>query len=107
VLIVPIVSTPSQTLNVTLAQQACTIRVYQKFWGVFCDVLVNQQPIIQGVLCLNKNFIVRSLYLGFIGDLAFFDTQGSNDPSFSGLGSKFLLFYLEKSELPPSYGLSA
>lgn len=105
-LIVPLVPTPSQTLDVVLAGQACTIRVYQKFFGVFCDVLVDGQPIIRGVLCLNQNFIVRSLYLGFVGDLAFFDAQGTSDPSFGGLGDRFLLVYLEKTDLPPTYGLS-
>ncbi len=105
-LIVPLASTPSQTLDVTLAGQACTIDVYQKFFGVFCDVLVDQKPIIRGTLCLNQNFLVRSLYLGFVGDFAFFDTQGSSDPSFQGLGTRFLLAYIEQSELPPNYGLS-
>jgi hypothetical protein len=35
-------------------------------------------PIVQGVVCQRWNRIVRSGYLGFVGDLAFWDTQGSS-----------------------------
>ncbi len=105
-LLIPLSPTPSQTLNVTLAGQACTINVYQKFYGLFCSIFVNQTPIIQGVLCLNRNYIVRSTYLGFIGDLGFIDTQGTSDPSYTGLGDRFALLYLEASDLPADYGLS-
>lgn len=40
------------------------------------------------------NLIVRSAYLGFIGDLAFIDTQGTSDPIYAGLGTRFQLVYL-------------
>jgi hypothetical protein len=36
---------------------------------------------------------VRDEYLGFIGDLAFFDTQGMTDPDWTGLGSRYILGY--------------
>ena len=112
-LVVPLQAVPNQFVQVTLNNQACSIHVYQKFWGLFCDLLVNQQPIIQSVLCLNANYIVRSLYLGFNGDLAFWDTQGQGFPSFTGadpnyteLGSRFQLLYLAPSDLPSTYGQS-
>lgn len=105
-LLVPLNSIPSQTLNISLGGQTCLINVYQKFWGLFCDVLVNDAPIIQGVLCLNANYIVRSLYLGFIGDLAFFDNQGSSDPNYTALGDRYNLIYFFESDLPATYGLS-
>jgi hypothetical protein len=105
-LLIPLAPIPSQTLNITLANQACTISCYQRFYGLFCDLFVDQTPVIQGVLCLNQNYIVRSLYLGFTGDLGFFDTQGTSDPTYNGLGSRFAFLYLEASDLPANYGLS-
>jgi hypothetical protein len=42
---------------------------------------------------------VRSLWLGFSGDLMFSDTQGSSDPSSPGLGTRYLLFYLTSDDL--------
>jgi hypothetical protein len=91
---------PSQTINCTLNGQATTLNVRQNSTGLYIDVLVANTPIIQGVICQNANTIVRDVYLGFIGDLAFFDTQGDTDPVSTGLGSRYILTYWMPSELP-------
>jgi hypothetical protein len=97
--VIPLSAVPSQALNVNLAGQACKITVSQKSTGVFLDLLVSNAPIIQGVLCPDRKLLVRNAYLGFIGDLAFADTQGADDPDYTGFGSRFLLLYLEASDL--------
>jgi hypothetical protein len=98
-LIIPLQPVPSQTLTVALAGQSCKLNVYQKSTGLFIDVYVNDALIIGGVVAENANRIVRDAYLGFIGDLAFFDQQAEGaDPDFTGLGSRWLLFYLEAGE---------
>ena len=117
-LIVPLSPAASQSVNVTLNNQVCTINVYgktlfvpisppgmiitdppvyQNINPVFLDLYVNDTLIIGGVPCLNQTFIVRDPYLGFIGDLIFVDTQGSEDPFISGLGTRFLLTYQQVS----------
>lgn len=98
---VPLQPVPSQTLAVNLGGQACQISVYQKLYGLFVDLYVDngQTPIIVGVLAENLNRIVRSAYLGFQGDLAFQDTQGSRNPDWSGLGTRYLLRYLTAADL--------
>jgi len=105
-LIIPINDTYSQTLTIQLAGQNCKINLYQKSTGFYCDLYVNDEPIVVGVICQNLNRIVRSAYLGFIGDLNFFDTQGSatipsngQDPTSPGLGTRFLFRYLEATDL--------
>lgn len=98
-LIVPLTPSPSQTLTIQLSNQPCTISVYQLSTGLFIDLFVNDQPIITSVICQNRNRIVRDLYLGFIGDLAFFDTQDSADPYYTGLGSRWILGYLTGDDL--------
>jgi hypothetical protein len=98
-LIIPVQAVPSQSLQVTLANQNTQINVYQRAFGLFCDVYVSNTLIIGGIICENLNRIVRSAYLGFIGDLAFIDTQGTSDPSYQGLGSRFVLAYLEASDI--------
>lgn len=98
-LVVPLQAVPSQAVAVTLGGQACKISVYQRRTGLYLDLFVTDAPIQTGVLCLNANKIVRSAYLGFIGDLAFFDTLGLDDPDYSGLGDRFVLIYLEASDL--------
>lgn len=96
---IPIADTFSQKLKVNLAGQDCGINLYQKSTGFYCDVLLGDVPVIVGVACKNTARIVRSAYLGFVGDLAFYDTQGSDDPSSPGLGTRFLICYLEVSDL--------
>lgn len=97
--IIPLQATPNQTLTVVLGNQNCRINVYQKFFGLYLDLAVGDTPILLGVICRNANRIVRYTYLGFVGDLAVFDTQGSNDPDYTGLGSRYQLVYLEAADL--------
>jgi hypothetical protein len=100
--LVPTQPIPNQTFNVQLGGQACVINCYQLAYGLFVDLYVGNSLIVAGVIALNLNRIVRSLYLGFVGDLVFYDTQGAQNPSdpiFTGLGSRFQLIYLTPSDL--------
>ncbi|MFJ3048517.1 phage baseplate plug protein [Herbaspirillum chlorophenolicum] len=96
---IPLSAVASQTVNVLLGGQNCTIKVFQKSTGLFVDVSVNNVPVVQGVIALNRNLIVRYPYRGFIGDLAFIDTQGAEDPIYTGFGGRFVFMYLEASDL--------
>jgi hypothetical protein len=98
--VIPLNAVPSQTVAVLLGTQSCALNVYQKSTGLFIDVLLSGTQVIGGVICLDANLIVRSSYFGFAGDLAFYDTtlQGE-DPYYTGLGSQFVLMWLEPSDL--------
>lgn len=98
-LIVPLQAVPSQTVNIQLGGQYVVINVYEKFFGLFMDVYSNGSPVVVGVICQNLNRIVRDLYFGFVGDFAWFDSQGTNDPVYSEIGARFNLVYLELSDL--------
>lgn len=97
-LVIPLQPVPAQVLNVTLGNQACTLNVYAKSTGLYIDLYVSNALIIGGVICQNINRIVRDLYLGFVGDLVFNDTQGASDPTYDGLGGRYVLLYLSASE---------
>lgn len=97
--LVPIQPVPSQVLTALLTNQACQINVYQKNTGLFCDLYVNALPIVLGVICQNRNRLVRAAYLGFVGDMMFIDTQGLADPVYAGLGSQFVLAYLDADDI--------
>ena len=115
--IIPIQSVPAQQFNVTLNNQACTIKLYFKQMWIpaaseiptdppimepvnigFLDLYLNDALVIGGVRCMDRNLIVRNSYLGLTGDLAFVDTQGFSDPLPTGLGSRFLLTYWSEIE---------
>lgn len=113
---IPLSAVPSQTLNVVLAGQNCQIAAYQKqpvvdvygvAAGLFFDLTVNNVPIANTIKCLDRaRLLIGRQYLGVIGDFMFLDTQGTGPPDFTGsppyyagLGSRFLLIYLEASDL--------
>jgi hypothetical protein len=95
--IIPLQAVPNQTLFVQLNGQDCQINVYDKQGIIYLDLYVSNTLIIGGVICQNLNPIVRSVYLGFDGDLAFIDNAGDEDPFYTGLGTRFSLTYLEVS----------
>lgn len=97
--IIPLQPLPSQILNVSLAGQACVISVYQKTTGLFLNLTVTNTPRVFGVLCHDRVRLVRQPYLGFIGDLSFIDTQGVDDPQYTGLGSRWVLAYLTPEDV--------
>lgn len=97
--IIPLQPLPSQDITVQLDDQTCQISVYQKSTGLYLNLSVNNALIIGGVLAENLNRMVRSAYLGFVGDLVFMDNQGTSDPDYTDLGSRYSLAYLESADL--------
>lgn len=97
--VVPLRPIANQTLQAQLGGQACTINVFQQVYGLYVDVFIGTQGIVEGVIGLNGTLIVRSSYLGFSGDLVFADIQGIDDPVYTGLGSRWQLLYLTADEI--------
>jgi hypothetical protein len=106
VLVIPVQPLPNQVLQVQLENQPCTIQITQLAYGLFisitCATMINGG--LFGVICQNLNRVVRDLYLGFVGDFVFVDSQGQDDPVYTGLGTRFQLIYLEESDLSPNQG---
>jgi hypothetical protein len=110
---VPLNPEPSQTLQVVLDGQNCNISVYTKTGydysdptlatpntNLYFDLAFNGVDVTTTAICLNeKRLLVNRQYLGFSGDFMFVDTQGSNDPQYTGLGSRYVLLYLEAADL--------
>lgn len=95
---IPLQSQPSQILKAVLGGQNCQIFVYQKPQGVYVDVVANGIDIVIGVIAEDANIIICREYIGFQGNLMFIDTQGSADPDYLGMGSRWQLVYLTAEE---------
>ncbi|MDL2169829.1 phage baseplate plug protein [Asaia sp. HumB] len=91
--IIPLAATPSQTLNVVLSGQNIRLDVQQRRTGIYLNVWQNETQVVSGTLALTGTYIVRAAYLGLPGDFAFIDLQGSDDPDYSGFGTRWFLFY--------------
>jgi len=115
---IPLAAVPSQTLSIVLDGQNCQIAVYQKqpivdeygvAAGLFFDLTVGGVDIINTARCLDRTPILEDRqYLGVVGEFMFLDTlaTGGGPPTFNGqppyytgLGSQFVLLYLEASDL--------
>ena len=94
---IPLRPVAAQEFNVVLNKQPCTLKLYQKSAGLFMDVALSGVSIIIGVLCRDRSRIVRGTNLGLVGDMYFVDTEGTQDPYYTGLGSRFVLMYEEAS----------
>ena len=55
--------------------------------------LIGGAQVIAGRYCNDRVGLVRQAYLGFTGWLYFVDTQGGDDPYYTGLGSRYILVY--------------
>ena len=98
--IVPLLDTFNQTINIALGGQSCTINLRQTTQnGLYFTLYVAGQLVIGGVVCENLNLLIRGLYFGFQGDFSFYDTQGTSDPSSPGLGARYQLCYLSLADL--------
>jgi len=97
---IPLDPVPSQTFAITLGGQACEIAVRQNGANIFVDLTVNGVPIFLTRVARNKQRLAIDVqYRPFVGDLLFVDTQGDTQPEYTGLGSRYVLYYLEAADL--------
>lgn len=96
---IPLRAVPAQAFSVVLGGQNCQVSVYQKSTGVYLDLQVNHEPVAMAVLCHDRVWLIREAYSGFVGDLSFVDTQGRDDPVYTGFGGRFQLMYREGTDL--------
>lgn len=82
-----------QQFSVSLGGQQCVIKLEQRESGLYLSLTADNKVIVQNVICLNSVYLIRYQYLGFIGDLFFYDTQGTDNPNYSELSTRFLLYY--------------
>lgn len=86
-----IAGTPAQKLTVQLGGKSVDVTLMQKATGLFANIAMGGVPVVAGVLCRDAAPLVNGAYLGFPGNLAFFDMQGASDPDYTGLGQRFML----------------
>lgn len=104
---IPLIAVPSQDLEVTLNNQRIGLHIFQKTappfalsTALYMNVELNGDVILNGIICQNGNRIVRDDYLGFSGDLGFYDTTGlKRDPVWTGLGTEYILLWFSPEEL--------
>lgn len=98
-MVIPLLPVPSQLLTIGLLGQNCNIKVYQRTTGLYVDLGISGKMVIGGVIAHDRCRIVRDPYLGFLGDLAFWDSQGTSDPNWTELNSRYYLGYFSPTAI--------
>lgn len=92
--VIPLTATANQTLSVVLNSQSCSISLRTLGELLYLSMSVSGTPVITTRVCRNlQNLMEDAGYRGFTGALMFVDTQGTEDPEASGLGTRYLLAY--------------
>lgn len=102
---IPLRAEPTQTLTVTLGGQSCQIelRTNGPTLPLFFTLTVGGSAVATTRICRNlQRLLLDSQYHGFAGDFVFKDSQGDTDPVYTGLDSRYRLYYLAATELPTS-----
>src|ERR1700744_4113050 len=97
---IPILAVPNQIVLCVLGGQNCQINIYLRNKSIFVDLNSNGVDMCIGCLALNAVPLdACNSYDGFQGNLYFIDTQGYDDPQYSGFNSRWMLVYLDADEV--------
>lgn len=98
-ILIPVQAVANQTFAVSLAGQAAQMALRQNGDSIYFDLSFNGGAIVTAKICRDRQrLLIDAQYRGFIGDFAFVDTQGTDGPFFTGLGSRYLFYYIGVDE---------
>lgn len=97
---VPLAAVPNQTLSVVLGGQPCQIALRQNGANMYFDLRVNNADVVLSRIVRNKQLLLLDAkYRNFRGDFLFNDAQGDAQPVFTGLDSRYFLYYVETGDV--------
>jgi hypothetical protein len=91
--VIPLKAVPSQSESVILSGQPCVISLNELDGRQYLSLSLNGTVICQNVLMVNRSYIVRAAYTGFIGDIFAYDNQGDDAPVYTGWGTRWVLAF--------------
>ena len=91
---IPLSSIPSQSFNVVLNNQDCTIALYARGEKYYFDLTVDGKNLFQGMIVQVGQNLTPYEYVGFVGSLSLIDVDGKNDyPDYTEFGKRYILVY--------------
>lgn len=98
-ILIPLQAVPSQTLATIVERQAAQIALRQNGDAMYFDLVYRGGAIVLARICRDRaRLLTDAHYRGFVGDFAIVDTQGKEDPNYTGLGDRWKLYYLGVNE---------
>lgn len=96
--LIPLKPVTNQATTTILGGQIIRVAVRQTTTGVFLTAWKDDVIIQSGILCIDRVRMMDNRHDGFIGAFMFIDSQGKADPDYTGIGSRWNLYYLEAGE---------
>lgn len=90
-MMIPLNPVGSQETSCTLNGQRCRLWIRQLATGLYLDLWLNNQLTVAGGICRDRVDILQNPASPLSGTLMCVDTQGTQDPDYTGLGSRFVL----------------
>jgi len=87
---IPLLPVPSQVVSTTIRQQNIILSVYLRNGWLFSNVNINGSDVALGTLVHDRVPIIKKTYLPILGNVSIVDQNGTDDPVYTGLGSRFV-----------------
>ncbi len=100
---IPIRSIPGQMFLVVLNGQNCYFKILSRRGHLFCGLTIDETPVFDGMVCRDRLPLKQSRVQPLIGNVAFFDTEGEEDPRWKGLGTRFRFVYFTDDVTLPAH----
>jgi len=97
-LLIPLKPVANQTTTVMLGGQVVRVAIRQLTTGVYLSAWLDSVQIQSSILCVDRVRMMDANYDGFVGGFMFIDSQGNESPDYTGIGSRWNLYYLEAGE---------
>lgn len=94
---IPLLAEPSQQASFNMSELSCRVWIRQLSTGLYLDLWQNEERLLSGALCVDRVDLIRNPASPFPGTLMFLDQQGTQDPTYDGLDTRFLLQFEERS----------
>lgn len=94
ILQIPLSKIPNQIVAVDLEEKHCVFEFITRGDKMYANkITIDDEVKARGIACLNRNNLFNFFSSGLSGELYFFDMNGSQEPKYYGLNSRWLLLY--------------
>ena len=97
--LIPLKPVSNQMATTVLGGQIIRVAVRQLSTGVYLTAWKDDVIVQSSILCVDRVNMMTNNYDSFVGGFVFIDSQGLESPDYTGIGTRWNLFYLESSEL--------
>lgn len=100
---IPLQPITNQEFVIMLEQRDWNIRLIQRLNRMYLSLWIDNIEIWSGSICRDRLPFVQSKTQNVTGNLVFVDMEGTSDPTYEGLGSRYKLFYFTDDEILPDW----